>query len=147
MALKVKQANCVKGEIHNLLAVMRFMPDFSPNPEPVRSKQYTTDFNNLFEQLVVCSDPDEVDYFAPFLKVIQANDVNGPITGVALSAIHKFLLYGFIPQEAGTLLNNIVNSVVQCTFPLEYTASDEVVVMKLFHVFLESLRTEAVRFT
>jgi brefeldin A-resistance guanine nucleotide exchange factor 1 len=144
MAFKVKQVNCVKGEIHNLLAVMRFMPDFSPNPDPVRPNQYTSDFNALFEQLVVCSDPDEVDYYAPFLRVIQANDVSGPITGVALSSIHKFLLYGFIPQGAGTLLNSIVNSVVQCTFPLEYTPSDEVVVMKLFHVFLESLRTQAV---
>jgi brefeldin A-resistance guanine nucleotide exchange factor 1 len=144
MASKVKQVNCVKGEIHNLLAVMRFMPDFSPNPTPVRPNQYTSDFNALFEQLVVCSDPDEVDYYAPFLRVIQANDVSGPITGVALSSIHKFLLYGFIPQGAGVLLNSIVNSVVQCTFPLEYTPSEEVVVMKLLHVFLECLRTQAV---
>jgi len=140
---QVKIVNCVKGEIHNLLAIMRFVPNFSASPDSVIPSQYINEFKELFQNLLVCSDTDSVDYWGPFLKVIQSGDVSGPITGVALSSIHKFLLYGFVGPTSGYTLNKIVNSVVQCSFPKFYTSNDEVVLMKLLHVFLECLRTPA----
>lgn len=141
-----KTVNCVKGEIYNMLAIMRFVPNFSATPDLVRYMQYIAEFKELFENLLVCSDIDSVDFWTPFLKIIQAGDVSGPITGVALSSIHKFLLYEFLSQRSGFTLNNIVNSVVQCNFHKNFSSSDEVVLMKLLHVFLECLRSPAVSF-
>ena len=133
MAYVEKSVTCVKGEIHNLLAIMRFMPNFSPSPE-----QYMSDVKDLFDSLIVCTSISSVNFYDPFLRLIKAPDVCGPITGVALSAIHKFLLYGFV--DTGTGINKIVKGVVKCAFPLQHTNADEVVIMKLLHVFLECLR-------
>lgn len=44
-------------------------------------------------------DLSEIDanlYLGPFLEVIRSEDTAGPITGVALSSINKFLCYGLI---------------------------------------------------
>lgn len=42
------------------------------------------------------SELDTLTYLKPFLAVIRSEETSGPITGVALSSIHKFLSYGFI---------------------------------------------------
>ena len=36
------------------------------------------------------------EFLAPFLAVVRSEVTTGPITGVALSSIHKFLIYGLI---------------------------------------------------
>jgi hypothetical protein len=41
---------------------------------------------------------DAVAYLTPFLNIIHSEEANGPITGVALSSVHKFLTYGFISK-------------------------------------------------
>lgn len=46
-----------------------------------------------------CPDLTQLDpdvYLKPFLDVIKSEDTTGPITGVALSSVHKFLSYGSI---------------------------------------------------
>jgi hypothetical protein len=134
MAYVAKSITCVKGEIHNLLAIMRFMPKFCPHPE-----LYMQEVKDLFESLIVCTSISSCDCYTPFLRLIKADDVCAPITGVALSSIHKFLLYGFV--DSGAQINKIVKGVVKCAFPLQYTNADEVVIMKLLHVFLECLRS------
>jgi len=45
---------------------------------------------------VVAEKMDAVELLEPFLQVIQSGDTNGPITGVALSSVEKFLLYRVI---------------------------------------------------
>ena len=48
---------------------------------------------------MVCLDIGEVDvnvFLLPFLNVIRSEDTTGPITGVALSSVNKFLSYGLI---------------------------------------------------
>lgn len=132
---------CVKGEITNLLAIMRFVPDFCPVPDLVSPRQHINAFKSLFEALLVCSDIRAVDFWTPFLSLIQAPDVLETISGVALSSVHKFLLYGFLAAEDGETLNRIVESVVKCTMPVVYSSSEEVVLMKLLHVFLECLKS------
>lgn len=127
--------NSIKGEIHNLLAVLRFLPASCPD-------SYTDELLDLFQKLLVCSDVDGVDYWSPFLKIIQSPDSSSAIKGVALSSIHKFLLYGFVGPASAYTLNKIVNGVVQCIIET-YSSSDEVVLMKLLHVFLECLRAPA----
>jgi hypothetical protein len=135
MNSKGRTINSIKGEIHNLLAILRFLPSSCPNT-------YTDDLFELFQNLLVCSDVDSVDYWSPFLKIIQGSDTSSAIKGVALSSIHKFLLYGFLSPTSGYTLNKIVNGVVQCIID-SYSSSDEVVLMKLLHVFLECLRAPA----
>lgn len=47
------------------------------------------------------SDLRELDvnvFVGPFLDVIRSEDTTGPITGVALSAVNKFLSYGLIGE-------------------------------------------------
>ena len=36
------------------------------------------------------------EFLSPFLEVIRSEDTTGPITGLALSSINKFLSYGLI---------------------------------------------------
>lgn len=38
-------------------------------------------------------------YLLPFLAVVESPATTGPMTGVALSSLHKFLLYGFIRKD------------------------------------------------
>lgn len=38
-------------------------------------------------------------YLLPFLAVVESPSTTGPMTGVALSSLHKFLLYGFIRKD------------------------------------------------
>jgi hypothetical protein len=111
MAYVAKSITCVKGEIHNLLAIMRFMPNFSTSPE-----QFMQEVKELFDSLIVCTSISSVNFYTPFLHLIKAADVSGPITGVALSSIHKFLLYGFV--DCKPTINQIVKGVVKCAFPL-----------------------------
>jgi hypothetical protein len=39
---------------------------------------------------------DVLDILKPFLDVIKSDKTTGPITGVALSSVYKFLQYGFL---------------------------------------------------
>jgi hypothetical protein len=39
---------------------------------------------------------DILEYLQPFLDIILSEETSGPITGVALSAVNKFIKYGFI---------------------------------------------------
>ena len=50
-------------------------------------------------KLNMFSDLSEIDvntFLGPFLDVIRSEDTTGPITGVALSSVNKFLCYGLI---------------------------------------------------
>ncbi len=47
----------------------------------------------LFEDV---STMDVNEFLSPFLAVIRSEVTTGPITGVALSSVHKFLTYGLI---------------------------------------------------
>lgn len=48
---------------------------------------------------ILLADLSEIDvntFLGPFLDVIRSEDTTGPITGVALSSVNKFLSYGLI---------------------------------------------------
>lgn len=49
--------------------------------------------------LYFVADLSEIDvntFLGPFLDVIRSEDTTGPITGVALSSVNKFLSYGLV---------------------------------------------------
>ena len=56
--------------------------------------------------LITCTclllDLDEVtpnEFLAPFLAVIRSEETTGPITGLALTSVNKFLSYGLIGEH------------------------------------------------
>eukprot|EP00742_Colponemidia_sp_Colp-10_P009616 GILJ01010503.1.p1 GENE.GILJ01010503.1~~GILJ01010503.1.p1 ORF type:complete len:1514 (+),score=239.29 GILJ01010503.1:28-4569(+) len=144
--------NCVKGEIHNILAVMRFNPRFTSTARfhreiPAESENpLVRPFKALFETLISCQDLSSIDpllYLQPFLDVVQAEVASGPITAVALSSIHKFLLYGFIHPSVlrvSEAINGVASAVANCKFEASSSSADEVVLMKMLNVILDSLR-------
>ena len=63
---------------------------------------YTTPtLGSLLGSAFLLSDLDEVtpnEFLAPFLAVIRSEETTGPITGLALTSVNKFLSYGLIGE-------------------------------------------------
>ena len=87
----------------------------------------------------------DVDVFlGPFLAVVRSEATTGPITGVALSSINKFLSYGLIDThspQAASGIENIADAVTHAKFVGTDLASDEVVLMKILQVLRTILLT------
>nr|KAG5707576.1 hypothetical protein BaRGS_001124 [Batillaria attramentaria] len=100
----------------------------SPTPKPVLEDTYTA------------SELDELEanvFLSPFLEVIRSEDTTGPITGLALSSINKFLSYSLIDpacESAGPAIENIADAVTHARFVGTDPSSDEVILMKILHV-------------
>ena len=45
------------------------------------------------------TDVEPSTYFTPFLDVVRSEDTNGNITGMALTAVAKFLRYGLVDHK------------------------------------------------
>ena len=79
-------------------------------------------------------DVDTVRYLAPFVAVVRSARASGPLTGAALSSLHKFLLYGFLSRHA-TRAREAVDlvgaGIAGCVFEETDSESDEVTLMKL----------------
>jgi len=133
-------ARVLKGEIHNVLTVLRADPRYVPlarfDMELVEQDEHALlgEFRDLHVSLCTWESapqselPSPLLYLPPFCQAITGRDVNASVTGAALSALHKFLLYGFltnghggtgssdsanISREGMTLLSN---ALLQCTF-------------------------------
>ena len=137
----VNDINCVKGEIHNVLTMMRL------NSRWASTRRFTTEIplhaespltrglKALHDQLTLqrfrqLTEVDTVHYLRPFVDVVTSHDTSGPITGAALSSLHKFLLYGFISPHASPRAAEGVNLVAwgisQCVFEETDQYGDEV---------------------
>lgn len=151
----------IKGEIHNVLTVLRADHRYLSHDRFLREEEETRhvvvdELQHLHEALSVWKDttrdgtietthdlppsgglPSCATYLPPFLHAIQAREISAPVTGAALNAIHKFLLYGFLlplprtdftdvspTAEATRGMTMIAQALLQCTFE-ETTAADE----------------------
>lgn len=80
----------------------------------------------------------ECDHFiGPFLEVIRSEDTSGPLTGMAISSINKFLSYGLIPLDhvnASRAVESIADAVTHARFIGTNPSNDEVVLMKILQV-------------
>ncbi|KAJ6661793.1 hypothetical protein lerEdw1_013315, partial [Lerista edwardsae] len=83
-------------------------------------------------------------FLRPFLEVIRSEDTTGPITGLALTSVNKFLSYALIdsnhegPAEG---MENMADAVTHARFVGTDPASDEVVLMKILQVLRTLLLT------
>jgi brefeldin A-resistance guanine nucleotide exchange factor 1 len=94
----------------------------------------------MIDFYVKCEDLNEIDpstYLAPFLEVIKSEETSGPVTGMALTSVNKFISYGLIGINNETTANcvqQIADSITHARFVGTDSANDEVVLMKILHV-------------
>ncbi|TDH72476.1 hypothetical protein CCR75_001268 [Bremia lactucae] len=147
--------NCVKGEIHNVLSMMRVnarwasvhrftkeIPASTQSPMMRAFKQLHYELQSVID----LSDVDTVTYLLPFVMVIESERTSGLITGAAISAVNKFLLYGLITSEslrADVAINRIAVCVSRCRFEETHRADDEAVLMKLLELVEYCVRCDA----
>ena len=89
---------------------------------------------------------DSCTYTAPFCGALVAGDVSGVVAGVALAALNKFLLYGFLSARApraSEAVNCIVRAATQCRFEPTSAAEDELVLLRLLELLGNALRCGA----
>ena len=62
--------------------------------------------------------PDTLMYLPPFCLAISTREINASVTGACLTALHKFLLYGFVhnARDAQMGMTMIARALLQCTF-------------------------------
>uniref|UniRef100_A0A8C3E298 Uncharacterized protein n=1 Tax=Corvus moneduloides TaxID=1196302 RepID=A0A8C3E298_CORMO len=104
-------------------------------------------FSHLKEVLNNITELSEIEpnvFLRPFLEVIRSEDTTGPITGLALTSVNKFLSYALIdPSHEGTAegMENMADAVTHARFVGTDHASDEVVLMKILQVLRTLLLT------
>uniref|UniRef100_A0A8C1JH50 Golgi-specific brefeldin A-resistance guanine nucleotide exchange factor 1 n=1 Tax=Cyprinus carpio TaxID=7962 RepID=A0A8C1JH50_CYPCA len=90
------------------------------------------------------SDVEPNVFLRPFLEVVRSEDTTGPITGLALTSVNKFLSYGLIDanhEGAAEGIENMADAVTHARFVGTDPASDEVVLMKILQVLRSLLLT------
>ncbi|KAG7388423.1 G-box binding factor [Phytophthora boehmeriae] len=147
--------NCVKGEIHNVLSMMRVNARWASSDRFTQEIPASTQspmmraFKQLHYELQSVADLADVDtvtYLLPFVMVIESERTSGFITGAAISAVNKFLLYGLITAEslrADVAINRIAVCVSRCRFEETHRADDEAVLMKLLELVEYCVRCDA----
>uniref|UniRef100_A0ABK0LGF9 Golgi brefeldin A resistant guanine nucleotide exchange factor 1 n=1 Tax=Rattus norvegicus TaxID=10116 RepID=A0ABK0LGF9_RAT len=104
-------------------------------------------FSHLKEVLNSGTELSEIEpnvFLRPFLEVIRSEDTTGPITGLALTSVNKFLSCALIdPTHEGTAegMENMADAVTHARFVGTDPASDEVVLMKILQVLRTLLLT------
>lgn len=150
--------NCVKGEIHNVLAVLRLHTRLASEPvyfdlllpsSSAPEHLLFRGFRDLYDSLSFYNSLDEVDaslYLSPFLKVIESEQVSAETTHTALHSVHKFLLYGLLRDDSPGIFSAI-QSLAKCTIDCKFQAPNvtvaEVLYMKVMEVLLECVRCPA----
>ncbi|KAJ0402624.1 hypothetical protein ATCC90586_010863 [Pythium insidiosum] len=152
---KKSKMNVVKGEIHNVLSMMRVnarwasaerfrqeIPAATQSPLMRAFKQLHYELQSVTD----LSDVDTVTYLLPFVMVIESEKTSGFITGAAISSLNKLLLYGLIHSDslrADVAINRLAVCVSRCRFEETHRADDEGVLMKLLELVESSLRSDA----
>ncbi|TYZ68326.1 hypothetical protein PybrP1_007605 [[Pythium] brassicae (nom. inval.)] len=147
--------NCVKGEIHNVLSMMRVNARWASHDRFTQEIPAATQspllraFKQLHYELqgaTELADVDTVTYLLPFVMAVESERTSGYITGAALSSLNKFLLYGLITAEslrADVAINRIAVCVARCRFEETHRADDEAVLMKLLELVEYAVRCDA----
>ncbi|KAL6052037.1 G-box binding factor [Balamuthia mandrillaris] len=147
-----KALHVVIGELQNVVARMRLNSRWASSASRLMSYsegpllQGFKALRNTLSQVEDLTEMDPLTYLKPFLGVIRSEETSGPITGVALSSINKFLNYGFIHEKtpnAAKAVATITEIVSNCRFEATQTESDEVVLATILEVLLSCLRCPA----
>jgi brefeldin A-resistance guanine nucleotide exchange factor 1 len=136
----------IKGEIHNVLTVLRdqryvsrsrFTQEIVEDDEDLNSTSHPVvqALQDLHTQVtaaaeLVAMQPDlviDVDYLEPFCQCIELPEISAVVTGKALGSLHKFVLYGFVSPSSSSIsyqgnkeplgaVMRIAEALLSCTF-------------------------------
>ncbi|KAL1944754.1 hypothetical protein VTO73DRAFT_3184 [Trametes versicolor] len=79
---------------------------------------------------------------SPFLAIIRSSLSTGPITSVALTALHNFFLCGLVHPEAASLqsaLAELSSALSSCKFEASDSSGDEVTLLKIMTVIQDAM--------
>jgi len=141
-------------EISAVITAMRYNSKWAVVPryyeedrnEPSR---YDDAFRTLLSEIYLHEDWSAVDpmlYLTPFLSLIKASDVSGPITGAAAVALQRILGSNLITPHtvnAEAAINQIVEDSTQCKFESTNNAQDEVVLLNIVQVLEQAVQCNA----
>mmetsp|Transcript_36434 Transcript_36434/g.123329 ORF Transcript_36434/g.123329 Transcript_36434/m.123329 type:complete len:512 (-) Transcript_36434:2638-4173(-) len=144
----------IKGEVFNLLAALRLNPRWASSERANHEipsyfePPITTYLRSLYEYLSDADSAslDSLKIVSPFIAIVCSPQTSGRVTGVALSSLHKVLLYEFIngdSRHARAAMSLIVKGIGNCRFEDTRKESDEVVLVKVLNLMVLSLRCNA----
>ncbi|XP_052616501.1 Golgi-specific brefeldin A-resistance guanine nucleotide exchange factor 1 isoform X10 [Peromyscus californicus insignis] len=143
-----KNIYIIQGEINIVVGAIKRNARWSTHiPLDEERDPLLHSFSHLKEVLNSVAELSEIEpnvFLRPFLEVIRSEDTTGPITGLALSSVNKFLSYTLIdPTHEGTAegMENMADAVTHARFVGTDPASDEVVLMKILQVLRTLLLT------
>ncbi|XP_054238576.1 Golgi-specific brefeldin A-resistance guanine nucleotide exchange factor 1 [Indicator indicator] len=143
-----KNIYIVQGEINAVVGAIKRNARWSTHTHLDEERDpLLHSFSLLKEVLNNITELSEIEpnvFLRPFLEVIRSEDTTGPITGLALTSVNKFLSYALIdPGHEGTAegMENMADAVTHARFVGTDHASDEVVLMKILQVLRTLLLT------
>ncbi|XP_064286683.1 Golgi-specific brefeldin A-resistance guanine nucleotide exchange factor 1 isoform X1 [Passer domesticus] len=143
-----KNIYIVQGEINAVVGAIKRNARWSTHTHLDEERDpLLHSFSHLKEVLNNITELSEIEpnvFLRPFLEVIRSEDTTGPITGLALTSVNKFLSYALIdPSHEGTAegMENMADAVTHARFVGTDHASDEVVLMKILQVLRTLLLT------
>ena len=69
-------------------------PSQEENQDPLIRALYT--LRDILSHTHQLSDLDVTTFLKPFCEIVQSDDTTGPVTGMAISSLDKFLAYGLV---------------------------------------------------
>ncbi|XP_050815865.1 Golgi-specific brefeldin A-resistance guanine nucleotide exchange factor 1 isoform X11 [Gopherus flavomarginatus] len=143
-----KNIYIVQGEINTVVSAIKRNARWNTHTHLDEERDpLLHSFSLLKEVLNNITELSEIEpnvFLRPFLEVIRSEDTTGPITGLALTSVNKFLSYALIdPSHEGTAegMENMADAVTHARFVGTDPASDEVVLMKILQVLRTLLLT------
>uniref|UniRef100_A0A3Q1HD30 Golgi-specific brefeldin A-resistance guanine nucleotide exchange factor 1 n=1 Tax=Anabas testudineus TaxID=64144 RepID=A0A3Q1HD30_ANATE len=143
-----KNIYIVQGEISTVVGAIKRNSRWNTHtPLDEEQDPLLNTFGHLKEVLNNIKELSDVEpnvFLRPFLEVVRSEDTTGPITGLALTSVNKFLSYGLIDanhEAAAEAIENMADAVTHARFVGTDPASDEVVLMKILQVLRTLLLT------
>ncbi|XP_056879272.1 Golgi-specific brefeldin A-resistance guanine nucleotide exchange factor 1 isoform X3 [Takifugu flavidus] len=143
-----KKIYIIQGEVGTVVGAIKRNSRWNTHtPLDEEQDPLLNSFAQLKEVLNNIKDLAEVEpniFLRPFLEVVRSEDTTGPITGLALTSVNKFLSYGLIDAQhdaAAEAIENMADAVTHARFVGTDPASDEVVLMKILQVLRTLLLT------
>ncbi|KAJ8418284.1 hypothetical protein AAFF_G00139930 [Aldrovandia affinis] len=143
-----KNIYIVQGEISTVVGAIKRNSRWSTHtPLDEEQDPLLSSFSHLKEILNNIKELPDIEpnvFLRPFLEVVRSEDTTGPITGLALTSVNKFLSYGLIDtnhEGAAEGIENMADAVTHARFVGTDPASDEVVLMKILQVLRTLLLT------
>ncbi|XP_062256523.1 Golgi-specific brefeldin A-resistance guanine nucleotide exchange factor 1 isoform X1 [Platichthys flesus] len=143
-----KNIYTVQGEIGTVVGAIKRNSRWNTHtPLDEEQDPLLNSFGHLKEILNSITELSDIEpniFLRPFLEVVRSEDTTGPITGLALTSVNKFLSYGLLDpnhEAAAEAIENMADAVTHARFVGTDPASDEVVLMKILQVLRTLLLT------